>query len=333
MLYVGVDAHKTNSQVTVVDRDGRILKRKQVRTSAEGFRDVLGSFDEPLQAVLEASYSWGPTYDWLDEVCDEVVLAHPKKVRVIAESRIKNDKIDSEILAHLLRADLIPKAHAPSKELRALKRVLRQRVFLVRTAASVKNRVRALLTQHSIAPPAKTLFCPQGMKALSQVRLPAPDSDLFKDHLRCIAFLDGRIQATNKLLAKLSRDDPAIVWLRSLPGIGEFLSVLIRWEVDDIRRFPSPKRFASYTGLVPSTYASGDRVMHGKLTKEGNRWLRWAFVEAVTPAVRVSPQLAVFYQRLKQRRGAKDARAATARKLAELTWSVWTDQRCYLRNR
>ena len=139
MLYVGVDAHKINSQVTVVDRDGRILKRKQVRTSADGFRDALGSFDEPLQAVLEASYSWGPTYDWLGKVCDEVVLAHPKKVRVIAESRIKNDKIDSEILAHLLRADLIPKAHAPSKELRALKRVLRQRVYLVRTAASVAS--------------------------------------------------------------------------------------------------------------------------------------------------------------------------------------------------
>ena len=81
MLYVGVDAHKINSQVTVVDRDGRILNRKQVRTSAEGFRSVLDEIDEPLKAVVEAGYSWGPTHDWLDEVCVEVVLAHPAKVR------------------------------------------------------------------------------------------------------------------------------------------------------------------------------------------------------------------------------------------------------------
>jgi len=79
---------------------------------------------------------------------------------------------------------------------------------------------------------------------------------------------------------------------------------------------------------VPSTYASSKRVVHGGLTKQGNKWLRWAFIEAVTPAVRSSPTLACFYQKLKQRRGVKDARAATARKLAELTWTIWNEQRC-----
>ena len=72
--------------------------------------------------------------------------------------------------------------------------------------------------------------------------------------------------------------------------------MLIRWEVDNIARFASAKRFASYTGLVPSTHASGKRVMHGRLTKQGNRWLRWAFIEAVTPALKVSPQLSAFYR-------------------------------------
>ena len=332
MLFVGVDAHKATSQVTVVSSGGQILKRQRTPTSPEGFRKALGEFDQPLKAVLEASYSWGPTFDWLDDLCAEVVLAHPGKVRVIAESHIKTDKIDSEILAHLLRANLIPAAHAPSKELRALKRVLRQRVWVVRTRVSVKNRIRALLTQHSVElPNLKVLFCPSGMDWLRQVRLPASDGELFKEHLRCLAFLDSRVKATEKLIAKLSKGDPAVVWLRSLPGVGPFISVLIRWEVDNIARFASAKRFASYTGLVPSTHASGKRVMHGRLTKQGNRWLRWAFIEAVTPALKVSPQLSAFYQALKMRRGAKDARAATARKLAELTWTIWTEQRCYVK--
>ena len=142
-----------------------------------------------------------------------------------------------------------------------------------------------------------------------------------------------RVKATDKLIRKLSKGDESVGWLQSLPGVGPFISVLIRWEVDNIERFASAKRFASYTGLVPSTYSSANRTVHGRLTKQGNRWLRWAFVEAVTPAVRVSPQLATFYRRLKERRGAKDARAATARKLAELAWTVWTERRCYVENK
>ena len=83
MLFVGVDAHKSTSQVTVVDSGGQILKRQRIPTSPEGFRKALGGFDQPVKAVLEASYSWGPTFDWLDGLCAEVVLAHPGKVRVI----------------------------------------------------------------------------------------------------------------------------------------------------------------------------------------------------------------------------------------------------------
>src|SRR5712692_4245562 len=132
MLYVGVDAHKATTQITIMDETGKIVKRKRIVSSPAGVSEALGAYGEPMKAVLEASYSWGPMYDWLAEIADEVVLAHPTKVRAIADARIKTDKIDSETLAHLLRADLIPEAYAPSKEVRARKRVLRQRMFFVR---------------------------------------------------------------------------------------------------------------------------------------------------------------------------------------------------------
>jgi transposase len=117
-----------------------------------------------MKAVLEAGYGWGPIYDWIGEVAEEVVLAHPLKVRAIAEARIKNDKLDPEMLAHLLRADLILQAYAPSKEVRVIKRVLRQRMFLVRLRTMVKNRLRALLSQHGISPPpVSDLFGKKGL--------------------------------------------------------------------------------------------------------------------------------------------------------------------------
>jgi transposase len=103
-------------------------------------------------------------FDWLNELADEVVLAHPSKVRAIAEARIKTDKIDSEILAHLLRAELIPKAYTPSKDVRAVERVLRQRLFLVQLRTMVKNHIRALLAQHAIElPKLSDLFGKSGM--------------------------------------------------------------------------------------------------------------------------------------------------------------------------
>ena len=332
MLYVGVDAHKAHSQMTVMDETGTVLDRRRAESSRDGMLEALDHYHgEPMKAVLEAGYGWGPLYYWLGEAANEVLLAHPLKVRAIADARIKTDKLDSEMLAHLLRADLIPEAYAPSKEARAVKRVLRQRMFLVRVRTMVKNRIRALLSQHGICPPpVSDLLGKKGLAWLErEPELPEPDGWLLGEEVALAETLKEKIRATEGLIAELAEGDEAVGWLRSLPGVGEFFSVLIRQEVGEIERFPNPKKFASYTGLVPSTYSSGKRITHGRLTKEGNKWLRWAFIEAVSPAVRSSPYLRGYYMRIKSRRGTKDARTATARKLAELCWTVWTERREY----
>jgi transposase len=328
MLYVGVDAHKSTSQITVMNEAGMILQRKRVESTSKGFKEALTGYDEPFKAVPEASYSWGPMYDWLDDVSEEVLLAHPLKVRAIASARIKNDRIDSEVLAHLLRANLIPTAHAPSREIRALRRVLRQRMFFVQLRTMLRNRVRALLAQHSVKVP-EGLYTRKGRVWLDHLALPGSDAHLLKADCELHDSIEVQIASTDTLINKLAAEDPAVKWLISLPGIGSFLSVLIRWEADDIHRFPDAKRFVSYTGLAPSTYASSSRLVHGALTKQGNKWLRWAFIEAVTPAVRSSAFIRDHYMKVKSRRGAKDARCSTARKIAEITYTVWSEQRCW----
>jgi len=330
VLYAGVDAHRTATHVTIVNDTGKVLTRRRVSSSSDELRRLFANYQEPIKAVVEATYNWGPVYDWLDEIADDVVLAHPTKVRAIAEARIKNDRIDSETLAQLLRADLIPAAYAPSKETRAIKRVLRQRLFFVRVQTMVKNRIHALLAQHAIVLPDVTdLYGKAGLAWLHQLPLPEPDGQLLRDDLSLLATLGERIAATDRLIAELAKGDIIVTWLASLPGIGSFFSVLLRYEVDDMTRFRSAKKFASYTGLIPSTYASNTRIYHGPLTKQGNKWIRWAFIEAVAPALRASSSLRRYYDRIKARRGAPDARVCTARKLAELAWSVWTERRCY----
>ena len=330
MFFVGVDAHQKSCHLTVVDDSGAIRGRIRTASTRVALQSALARFEGPKRAVLEAGWGWGPIYDWLDEACDDVALAHPRKVRLIAEARVKTDRIDSEALARLLRADLVPTAYAPSAEERALKRLLRQRMFCVRLQTMLKNRIHALLGQHSVTKPALSdLFGSAGMAWLRTLRLPQPDGAILVRDLELLGQIREHIGGSDKLIAHLAAGDEAISWLRSLPGIGAFFSVLIRWEVVDIGRFASPKKLASYAGLVPSTYASGERVVHGRLTKEGNRWLRWAFVEAVSPAIRRSLWLRGYYRRLRARRCAKDARVATARKLLGLAWTIWTERRCY----
>lgn len=331
MLYVGVDAHKETTHVTVMDELGTVIRRKKISSSATGVREALGDLQTPMKAVLEASYCWGRMYDWLAEFAEDVILAHPAKVRAIADARIKTDTIDSRMLAHLLRADLIPQAYAPSKETRAIKRVLRQRMFWVRLQTMVKNRIQTLLSEHQVVRPDVTdLFGKAGRTWLRQLTLPGPDHELLRADLDVLDILVRQIAETNHQINELAAGDPVVVRLASVPGIGPFLSVLIRYEVDEMTRFRSAKKFASYTGLVPATYASGNRVFHGRLTKQGNKWLRWGFVEAVGAAIRVWPSLRRYYDGIKVRRGAQDARVATARKLAELAWTVWTQQRCFV---
>jgi transposase len=238
MLYVGVDAHKSTSQITVMNEAGVILSRKRVHSTCEGFKEALAGYNEPLKAVLEASYSWGPMYDWLDDVSEEVLLAHPLKVRAIASARIKNDRIDSEVLAHLLRTNLIPEAHAPSREIRALRRVLRQRMFFVQLRTMLRNRIRALLAQHSVRlPENEQLYTKQGRAWLEKVTLPDSDAHLLRGDCELHDNIEVQIESTNALIKKLAAQDLSVKWLISLPGIGSFLSVLIRWKTDDIVSF------------------------------------------------------------------------------------------------
>jgi transposase len=104
---------------------------------------------------------------------------------------------------------------------------------------------------------------------------------------------------------------------------------LIRYEADDMGRFARPDKFAAYCGPVPSTYQSGEHVRHGRLIRQGNRWLRRAFIEAVGPACRSSARLARVHRRIAARRGIQAARVAVARKLALLAWTICTEKRYY----
>lgn len=331
--YVGVDNHKKFSYLSIMDEKGVVVKEGRVVNTKEAVNKFLGKeYTKDTSAVLEAGRNWTVMYDWLEEELDEVKLAHPLKVKAIAEAKIKTDKIDAKTLAHLLRCDLVPEAHVPDKETRVVKNILRQRMFLVKLATMVKNRIHLIVDRH---PEVKNqidladLFGKQGLEWLKLVALPKEDRRMLDGELDLLTYLNERIDASNHWVTDLGKDDPNVKLLMTIPGIGKFFALLIATEIDDITRFRDKNKLASYAGLIPSVHASADKVFHGRIVKHGNKYLRWALIEAVWPAIRKDLSLREYYESLKARKGANQAKVAVARRLSIIVYRVLSQHRIY----
>lgn len=332
MNYIGIDYHKKYSHVTAINEEGKVISSKRLDNKIEVFEDFFRDLDSPSQAVIEASRTWGVMFDLLEGIAgvESVTLAHPQKVRAIAEAKIKTDKIDAETLAQLLRANLIPAAYIPGKDTRLMKEMVRQRVFLVRMRTRLKNRIHVLLDRLHIATPSVTdIFGRRGIDYLNGLKLEGVDAEILRENLELLKVYNLLIKEAEKEIGRLLGEDRRVKLLRTIPGIGHVLASVIALEIDDIARFHDSKKLASYAGLVPSTYASGGRVYNGRLIHMSNKWLRWAFVEAAWVSVRTSPYCRSFFESRKRHKGAHTAVIALARRIGEIIWHVLKENRHY----
>lgn len=326
MNYLGVDCHKRKSFLTAMDQEGNILGRWNVFNEGRELDQIFLKVGNDFSAVLEASGTWPVMYDLLEERVSKVTLAHPLKVRAIADAKIKNDKIDSKVLADLLRANLIPEAYAPSKETRYKKSVLRYRASLVSLRTSVKNKIHAILARNHVSMEEQDaitdLFGTKGRDYLSQLTLGGSDREIMNGYLDLLDFMTSKVHVADKLIQKQVQEDNQIRLLLTIPGLGSVFAPLIRYEIDRIERFRRCKKFLCYCALVPGLYASGSTSRTTGIIKQGNKYLKWAFVEAVTPAIRSCVPLRAFYKRIQDRHGHHAARIAVARKLARAAYHI-----------
>lgn len=161
------------------------------------------------------------------------------------------------------------------------------------------------------------------------VVLPGEDNRLLISELELLEVLKQKISQSDGIVKELGKEDKRAKLLRSIPGLGPFFSVLVAKEIDDISRFKGGKKLCVYAGLVPSTYASGGKVFHGRITKQGNKWLRWAVIEAVPHAIKSDPALYAYYEKLRIKKGNNAAKVATARRLLTIIYRVLSQGRFY----
>jgi transposase len=159
--------------------------------------------------------------------------------------------------------------------------------------------------------------------------LPGVDGEILRENLQLLETLNTLIKEAEREIESLLGEDPRIKLLRTVSGFGPILAAIAPLEIDRIERFFSPSKVASYTGLVPSTYASGDKLFHGKLIPLSNKWLRWVLVEAAWASIRTSPYCRVYSESHKRHKGPHTAAIALARRLSVIIWHVLKENRVY----
>jgi transposase len=315
MQYVGFDIHKRFTFYTQMDATGEIQRQGKLENTHEALAAFFADIDEPAQVALEASINWYHLYDLLESLHIPVTLAHPLRTRAIAEAKIKTDKVDSTILAHLLRADLVPSAYIPPQPIRDLRELLRYRAALVRMQTSIKNRVHAILLKHGYQCPYTDAFGRQGRAWLDTLPLRPVYQHALHGFLQILDVLRTQIREASRLIDQEAKATPVVQTLCTLPGVGHYTALLILAEIGDVKRFAHPKQLVSYAGLAPIVRASGGHIQTGHLSKQGSAWLRWILVEAAQHAPRRPGRYRDLYNRLARRKGTKIARVAVAREL------------------
>jgi transposase len=333
MYYMGVDYHKQYSHLTILDKGGEMLRSGIVTNDQEDIRRFIHGFKN-VRAVVEASRTSYVIADMLEWMGIDIRIANPMQVKAIAQAKIKTDKRDSRVLADLLRADLIPEVYMRSRVNREAQRILRQRVFFVRMRTQVKNRIAWILGMQmpdilTGMENVKGLYSQRGLQFLETVRLGEADRKIMDELLESYNHLTERIQVSDEYVRELYASMKEAKLVRTIPGFGPFYSVLVPVEIGEISRFAKVEKLHAYTGVIPSLHSSGGKVYHGKIIKAGNKWLRWAAVEAVWPAIKADVRLKVFYQNRAWRKGSNVAKVATARKLLTIVYRVLKEERPY----
>jgi transposase len=291
--------------------------------------------------VIEACWNWSKSYELVKDLVDEVILAHPLKVKAIASSKIKTDAIDSRTLVQLLKADLIPEAHLREADNRIQQKIIRHRSFLVAMRTRFKNKVNDLVSNR-IFPSSvqekkpKNLFSKSGKSEngvpwLKSLDWPVEeDKKVFESSMRLIEQFSSEIALSNVMIDELFKKNRDAQLLRSIPGIGKTLAMLISTEIDGIERFKSSSHLSSYAGLVPSTHSSGGKTYHGRMILEGNRWLRWALIEAVVPASYADSGIRKRLDSFRRNKRANIAKVIMARWLLKVVYHVLKEGRPYI---
>jgi transposase len=333
MYYAGIDVASKGSFVYVRDRRGRKVEAQEIETRRQSIGRVFKKYAEGgIIVAVEASGSTRWIYDMLTRLGIDVYVVNPNKIKAIADSKRKTDKMDAKILSELLRIDALPeRVHMAEGESRELRDLIQARYQVIKSYTNLMNYLRGLLRQEGVQLVSKDLGSKGWFTRLGAESLPDHVKEIvirYRDTIK--AMLEEKALLDEKIKSYRNKD---IELLKTIPGIGEISSRTIEAAIGEIKRFKRAKQLTSYCGLVPSVRSSGERTEYGHITREGRSEVRRVGIQcahAVLLSKSVESQpLKRWWAEVARRRGKKTAIVALARRLVTLVFYVLRDQRPY----
>jgi len=330
MIHIGMDLHHRNSVVRALSDDtGELFPARRIyHDRIEELWQYLDQFgDQKIRVVFEAISNARWMYRLLGQRPNvEPVAVTPHKVKIIAETVSKTDKIDAAKLAWLSSVDMLPRAWLPDERIERLREMTRHRMGLLRIQTCCKNQVNGVLVRVGLQRPYNNIFGTLGRRWLTELNLPEV-MRLQVDHW--LTLLDAtaeRIVWMGRKIERIIKDDPiwdhAAALLDTIPGVGKVTISTILAELGDWQRFDRRSEVASFAGLVPVSKRSANTKRYGHISKRGSKELRRVLTEIAQGVARKVPRYGRLYDRVADQKCANVAKTAVARRLIEDAWTI-----------
>ena len=336
-FYCGVDLHARTLAVCVLDHAGQSVCQANIPASPDAFRAAVAPFRDGLCVACECMFAWY----WLADLCQEdkipFVLGHALYMRAIHGAKAKNDRIDAEKIARLLRGGNIPQAYVYPKGMRETRDLLRRRTFLVRQRSHLLAHLVNTNSQYNHPPLTQKLCYAANRKDLD---LPARFADPsvrrnVQVDLNLIDALDTQVRDLELYLTRTAKvDDPqAYHRLLTVPGVGKILALVFLYEIHDVRRFPEVGHFLSYARLVRCAHESAGKKKGSGGNRIGNAHLKWAFGEAACLLLRESDAAKKWLARREKKHGKARALGALSARLGRAVYHLLRKKEAFDLNR
>jgi transposase len=321
-FYCGIDLHAKKMYLCILDENGEIKLHRNIETNRKAFLETIQPFRKDVAIAVECMFTWY----WIADLCTQenipFVLGHALYMKAIHGGKAKNDKIDSHKIAVLLRGGMIPQAYVYPKKMRSTRDLLRRRNHLKNKRAELFAHIQNTRSQYNLPDTLGCIAKPQNREGVVE-RFDDPSVQ------KMVATDLSVIKAYDPIIAKMERDiinsakhhDPVShALLNTVPGIGKILSLVILYEVENIKRFPRVQDFVSYSRLVKSAKESNGKKYGSSGKKIGNAHLKWAFSEAAVLFLKGNDQGKKYLDRLANKHGKGKALSILAHKLGRAVY-------------
>ena len=331
MYYVGCDLHKESTWFYIMNESGKRITSESILNHPDELHKFFSKIPKPFILAVEATYNWYFFIDIAEQYAEEAYLANSYELKAFAKRHKKTDKIDSRLIADVLRKGYLPAVYIPDKEARTMKELLNYRMKIVQDRSRNIFRLKSLLDRWGFDSGGNyTTY-----KALRSIKLGDLKEDIeeiAQGYITRIASLTEKEYESTKAIREKVQQNNDILNLITIPGLDYFSAALIKTEIADIGRFKSFPRLCAYAGLAPRVYQSANKSIHGSLNVNRKKNLQWILLEVVYHFIKANPKHKKKHESITKRKGYNTAKVALARDMLKVIYHILKEKRPYYKN-